>query len=432
MSLKILIEKFAEDNEFKKYVKYPILFNKSIKELDSMIGNNDAKESIAKQIIVYLTQKNNGNVSDKTMQNIIFSGDPGVGKTMIAGKVAKILFSLGIVKLKERGKTTVIREMIKENSSDSLTMLYIIILLGMILISVISYTWRFFRGIGFLYSIIIIAIFLILVGSTCYYLSSSPSSTTSTTTIETKVDKKDQNPMLVTDVNEDDIFKVVTRTDFIDRYVGHSDKKTKALLMDNLGKVLFIDEAYSIAKSTNDTFGMEALDTLNLFLSQHPDEIIVIMAGYEDLLNETIFAYQPGLKRRFMWTFHCNGYNGKELFQIFELQLSKQGYSINESDKSNIEKLFEEKIDCFPNFGGDTERLTNYSKTNHCFKLFQNQDKIKCNVLGYDDIKNGIEILNRNILKESNEVSKNPLINAQRSYKNSSVLDNLLNQFKSA
>lgn len=57
----------------------------------------------------------------------------------------------------------------------------------------------------------------------------------------------------------------------------------------------------------HDSFGMEVLTTINLFLSQHSKEIIVIFAGYKDLMETGIFSFQPRLRRRFMWRFDYNG-----------------------------------------------------------------------------------------------------------------------------
>lgn len=109
------------------------------------------------------------------------------------------------------------------------------------------------------------------------------------------------NSPVITEIPPDDqIIKVVTRADFVDRYVGWTSPKTIKLLEENLGKVLFVDEAYSLINGPHDEFGMEALTALNLFLSQRPREIIVVFAGYKDLLQTGVYSVQPGLKRRFI------------------------------------------------------------------------------------------------------------------------------------
>lgn len=402
MSLKSLISKFKEeDNKFKKYVKYENLFLNSLNELDTIIGNDDVKDMIAKQIMVYLAQQYQGIETDKTMLNIIFSGSPGVGKTMIAGKVAKILYSLGLVKAKKKPAGIALREMIRENknSSDYLTFIYIFLIFGIICFSVMMYTWKFLVGLGLFYSLILVTVFLFFVFFSIYYINSCWYSIPNEEP-EPKSNVKEETPQTIKDIDESLIFSVVTRTDFIDRYVGGTEKKTKALLMDNIGKVLFIDEAYSIARYSHDQFGLEALDQLNLFLSQHPNEIIVIMAGYKELLEQTVFTYQPGLRRRFMWTFDCKGYTSQELFQIYELQLKKQGYKVFEDDRNLIMKLFSENYDEFKNFGGDTERLTNYSKLDHSQKIFETGDKTFSNILKYEDVKTGIDKLKTFITQE--------------------------------
>ena len=99
---------------------------------------------------------------------------------------------------------------------------------------------------------------------------------------------------------------------------------------------------------------MEALTALNLFLSQHSNEIIVIFAGYKDLLETGPYSVQPGLRRRFMWQFDCEGYNAEQLFEIFRIQLDKKGWGL--TDNAASLKLFINNYDAFPAFGGDTER----------------------------------------------------------------------------
>ncbi|GAG02572.1 unnamed protein product, partial [marine sediment metagenome] len=159
------------------------------------------------------------------------------------------------------------------------------------------------------------------------------------------------------------IIKVVSRKDFVAEYLGQTAIKTKKLLNANIGKVLFIDEAYSLYQNGSmggDMYGSEALTTLNLFMSENPNKIVVIFAGYEGLMKNGIFKSQPGLPRRCMWHFQCDGYNGNQLGDIFLLQLKKKDWRVN--DVVGIKKMIIDNSSLFPSHGGDTERLIFYSQ----------------------------------------------------------------------
>ena len=158
---------------------------------------------------------------------------------------------------------------------------------------------------------------------------------------------------------------VVSRADFVAGFLGQTALKTLELLNSARGKVLCIDEAYSLYNGSdgNDSFGMEALTTLNKFLSEHPDEIIVNFIGYQDLLDKTIFAVQPGLKSRCMFTLSIPPYSPTGLSQIFINQLT--AIDLQLADDINIAEFFTQHYKYFSSFGRDTERLTYYCMLAH-------------------------------------------------------------------
>jgi len=170
---------------------------------------------------------------------------------------------------------------------------------------------------------------------------------------------------------EDIPIVIVSRQDLVAEYLGHTAIKTYNLLLKNLkeGKVTFIDEAYSLVTGERDTFGLEALTTLNKFMSEHP-EAIIIFAGYKDLMQETIFKYQPGLKRRCAWVLEIEGYSPAGLAQIFLSQLSQHGWTLDPS--INLVDFFLRNRNSFPNFGGDTGKLAFYCKLAYSDYIFRN------------------------------------------------------------
>ncbi len=190
------------------------------------------------------------------------------------------------------------------------------------------------------------------------------------------------------EVSTEDIITITSREDFIAEYVGWTDKKTKKLLRDNMGKVVFIDEAYSLNSGYHDSFGKEAIDTLNRFMSENPDGIVIIMAGYKDKLQNNLFKVQPGLKRRFMWQFECKGYEIDELFEIWLQQI--EPWKVQHKVESR--EVFRMYKWAFPNFAGDTLRLTNYAQIEHSRDIIAG-NKPNENILSTKHVLKGIQTL---------------------------------------
>ena len=99
-------------------------------------------------------------------------------------------------------------------------------------------------------------------------------------------------------------FKKATRADLIAGYLGQTAIKTRDMIKECLGGVLFIDEAYALGNpEKRDSFAKECIDTLCEGLSDHKEEIMVIIAGYEEELKNCFFSYNQGLDSRFTWRF---------------------------------------------------------------------------------------------------------------------------------
>ena len=110
-------------------------------------------------------------------------------------------------------------------------------------------------------------------------------------------------------------FKKATRADLIAGYLGQTAIKTRDMIKECLGGVLFIDEAYALGnQEKRASFAKECIDTLCEGLSDHKEEIMVIIAGYEEELKNCFFSYNQGLDSRFTWRFSTDDYTYKELF----------------------------------------------------------------------------------------------------------------------
>ena len=122
----------------------------------------------------------------------------------------------------------------------------------------------------------------------------------------------------------------VTRADLVGRYTGHTAPLTNSVIESALGGVLFIDEAYSLYRGEQDSFGLEAIDTLVKGMEDHRDELVVILAGYTREM-ETFLTANSGLASRFPNKIEFPDYTAEELLQITHVQAKNKGYRLAES-----------------------------------------------------------------------------------------------------
>jgi len=193
------------------------------------------------------------------------------------------------------------------------------------------------------------------------------------------------------------IFKKVTRNDLVAGYLGQTAIKTKAVIDECLGGVLFIDEAYSLANTNNgdlDSFSKECIDTLCESLSDKKDELMVIIAGYEDDLNRSFFQANKGLSSRFIWRYKIDDYTAKELFQIFNKKIRETDWQILVETDIHI-KWFETNKAEFINYGRDMELLFSYTKIAHARNIFGKPEQLRKKI-SKDDLENGFKMFKLN------------------------------------
>lgn len=127
----------------------------------------------------------------------------------------------------------------------------------------------------------------------------------------------------------------VDRSGLVAGYVGQTAAKTKKAVESALGGVLFIDEAYSLSSKSENDFGLEAIDTLLKAMEDHREDLVVIVAGYDGLMDRFIHS-NPGLESRFNRYLHFDDYSLDEMIKILELQVKKNEYTLEESAISEI------------------------------------------------------------------------------------------------
>lgn len=200
-------------------------------------------------------------------------------------------------------------------------------------------------------------------------------------------------------------FRKVTRSELVAGYLGQTALKTRKVIEDCIGGVLFIDEAYSLGNSDKkDSFAKECVDTLCECLSDYKSNLMVIIAGYEQELDKCFFSLNQGLNSRFTWRFNTEKYNYKELHEIFIKKIKDANWLFTPSDKTI--QWFKENCIYFSAYGRDIETLFAKVKIAHSKRVFclDASEKTKIKLI---DLKEGMKMFtdNENIKKRktSNE-----------------------------
>jgi len=189
------------------------------------------------------------------------------------------------------------------------------------------------------------------------------------------------------------VFKKAVRADLIAGYLGQTAIKTKDMVKDCLGGVLFIDEAYALGNpEKRDSFAKECIDTLCEALSDHKDNLMVIIAGYEEELKTCFFDYNQGLDSRFTWRFKTTDYNAEELKAIFEKKVKDAKWDFKEDIPT---AWFEGKKEYFKFFGRDMETLLAKTKIAHSRRIF-GKDKKERKKLTVKDLEKGFKMYSDN------------------------------------
>jgi len=165
-------------------------------------------------------------------------------------------------------------------------------------------------------------------------------------------------------------------------------------------------------------YGKIVLDIINRFMSENPNKIVIIFAGYEDKLKDTLIAAQPGFERRIKYTFNCERYNGEELSKIFFKHTLDSGYKLRKNECSQMMKEITNNMELFYNGqGGDMNKLKSHA-VDHMFKRTslselnntkkyedddddENEDNEE--IITLEDVKSAIKYFKTNKLKGKDE-----------------------------
>ena len=195
-------------------------------------------------------------------------------------------------------------------------------------------------------------------------------------------------------------FRKVTRADLVAGYLGQTTLKTRDIIKESLGGVLFIDEAYALGnQEKRDSFAKEAIDALCEALSDYKSELMVIIAGYEKELSECFFNYNAGLESRFTWRFKTEDYSSSELKDIFMKKISETKWIVNDHNEIQSQ-WFDKNMSYFKYFGRDMETLLAKVKIAHSRRIFGKSQELRGKIT-HDDMEQGLKLY-----LENDEVQK--------------------------
>jgi AAA+ superfamily predicted ATPase len=164
----------------------------------------------------------------------------------------------------------------------------------------------------------------------------------------------------------------VDRSGLVRGYVGQTATRVQEVVEESLGGVLFVDEAYSLTVNKGEgDFGQEAVDTLLKAMEDHRDDLIVIVAGYTDLMDRFLDS-NPGLRSRFSNFILFDDYTADELLRILKQNLTAQDYRLSDEAEEKARQMLEDRVAHKPaNFANarDVRNFMEHAISNHATRI---------------------------------------------------------------
>jgi probable Rubsico expression protein CbbX len=169
----------------------------------------------------------------------------------------------------------------------------------------------------------------------------------------------------------------VTRDDLVGQFIGHTAPKTKEVLKKAMGGVLFIDEAYYLYRPENERdYGQEAIEILLQVMENHRDDLVVILAGYQDRMD-TFFQSNPGMSSRVAHHISFPDYGVEELLQIAEKMLQGQNYAFGEGTAEVMAQYLQKRVQR-PHFANarSVRNALDRARLRQASRLFADRDRV--------------------------------------------------------
>lgn len=356
----------------------------NLKELDNVIGMNKLKDQIIKQIKTFITTKSMKIYNDKDRKHCLLLGPPGCGKTTVGKILCKIWVSIGFigahstnVKINSFNKLQdeLVRNQRKEINDCKFKVKEALSILTQFL-SINSSTENCLKILIDNKSRISDREYKTMYDYLTRLKTNIDSSYSRLALINSKKSQHLSNIQIgdstMSETKDDHLpFHCYNRNDVVSRYVGDTTHRTTKAMNDALDGVAYFDEAYNLCNDSmgmSDSYGRSALTTINQYMDEYSDRLIVVFAGYKDEIYNNLFKVQKGLESRFTQKFEIERYNSKELTQIYIQRLYKSQWVIKYSEE--LHRLIKDNIELFEYQGRDMDTLAMYTKNLMSEKIY--------------------------------------------------------------
>ena len=186
------------------------------------------------------------------------------------------------------------------------------------------------------------------------------------------------------------------RSGLVGGYVGQTAIKVQKVIQEALGGILFIDEAYSLVNKGENDYGKEAIDTLLKEMEDHRDDLVVIVAGYPQEMEDFLQA-NPGLPSRFNNKIYFEDYTADELTDIFLYNCHQDDYNVDAATTAYLKELFAEQYDKRDKYFGNGRFVRNFfekvrsCQINRLEALGREASKEELQFITLEDVR-GVEI----------------------------------------
>jgi hypothetical protein len=186
--------------------------------------------------------------------------------------------------------------------------------------------------------------------------------------------------------------RIVKAHELVGKFVGETRSKTKAILNECDGGILFIDEVYSLMSGSDSkcSYGKECIDTINQELSENRKKLVILVAGYEQDVDDNFFGINSGLNRRFPFRYKIDDYTKEEMKDIMIIKMKMMNLFLDDKLPEDYLLTIFCNFEYFENFGGDVENLLTFCKFSNNVRSLGKHPMVK-NVLTKEDIEKGLK-----------------------------------------
>ena len=440
MSINEFIQDLEKSPKLKEYFSEPDKLIIGLKKLNNVIGMSKVKSQVVKQIKTFISTKAKGIYKETDRKHCLLLGPPGCGKTTVGKILCEIWVSIGFIgrkggnfNKKVNSFSKVQDELIRSQRQEVKDLKDKIRMCSSHMSKINRLPVINKRAINNLIRIKDALHEKEIVNNTIRDLSSANKIITQTNDIIKKIIEQ-KNPLfngfgveadssMMDHKQEDDVpFHAYNRDDLVSRYVGDTAHRCKKAMNDALEGVAYIDEAYNLCNDSSgfsDSYGREALTTINQYMDEHADKLIVVFAGYKDDIYNNLFRVQKGLESRFTNKFEIERYSPRELTLIFIQRLKYSEWYIDESQE--LHKIIKDNFGLFEYQGRDMDTLALYTKniiSENIYESIQTGQKFSSKITDLDIVRKAVEIFRQNMVRSEGINSDRPEDNLRRIFEN--------------